>query len=70
LTAQALAQVRAVALQLAGQVEQIVRAGQLLLIIGGDCTITLGCSPACCVSTLTLRCSTSMVELKLPENCF
>jgi arginase len=40
--AQALAQVRAVALQLAGKVEQIVRAGQLPLIIGGDCTITLG----------------------------
>src|ERR1043165_8122720 len=36
------AQVRAVALQLAGKVEQIVRAGQLPLIIGGDCTITLG----------------------------
>jgi arginase len=34
--------VYAVALQLAGQVEQIMRAGQLPLIIGGDCTITLG----------------------------
>jgi arginase len=40
--AQVLAQIRAVALQLAGKVEQIVRAGQRPLIIGGDCTITLG----------------------------
>jgi arginase len=40
--AQTLAQVQAVASRLANYVEKIIYAGHIPLVIGGDCTITLG----------------------------
>ena len=56
---QNLAAVIEVARSVAERVEGALGDGEIPLVIGGDCTIELGCSAGSCALTRTLRCCIS-----------